>query len=340
MSKPRHILRGMIVVLTIMVIASGIFIALRAAARKTYRVPILMYHEVGDTTDSAWCVPMETFRTQMASLREQGFRAILPSDLIARRKWGKPLPRKPVLITFDDGYLCNLTVIEPILKENGLRAIVYLITRQVAETAPDRREYEGKSCLIWPEVLEMQKRGTLLFGGHSHSHGNLAASADPLPDIAECRNQLKLHGIRQPYSFCYPYGQHNELTQQIVKQAKFETAVVCEDAMAIIGPMTNLFALPRVSVMGGRHDFKLLRKEADVKTLIYQIGHTGIPLEISACRITGDGNAQQVWLPPREVGQGEFELRFAITGNDPRPEQSIVEIWDKHRLFKLATIRE
>lgn len=317
------------------------FVNLHAESQRSCFVPILMYHDVGATADSPWCVPEQTFRSQMTSLRAQGYKTILPSDIPAHFKWGKPLPRKPIIITFDDGYLGNLTVIEPILKENGLQAMIYLITGQVAETAAARREYEGKKCLVWPEVLAMQKRRTFAFGGHSHSHGNLAASGEPLPDIAECLRQLKQHGIHRPYAFCYPFGQYKPDTIKAVQEAGFQTAVVCEDVAASIGPATNLFALPRVSVMGGKHDFKLLKKEADVKTksLVYRVLHTGIPLEISAS-LHASGDGKNIWLPAREVSQGEFELRFTSPDNTMDDEGKSLEIWDKHRLFKLATINQ
>ena len=185
----------------------------------------------------------------------------------------------------------------------------------------------------------MQKRGTFVFGGHSQSHGNLAASGEPLPDLTECRKQLKRHGIRKPFAFCYPFGQYNQNTIKAVQAAGFQTAVVCEDAVASIGPATNLFTLPRVSVMGGNHDFKLLNKRVDTKDkiLIYRILHTGIPLEISAC-LRGNGDEKKLWLPTREVAQVEFELQFMLPDADMARTQQKLEIWDKHRLFKLATI--
>ena len=320
-------------------VLSWICAELRVESKRPCSVPILMYHDVGETANSAWCVPIETFRAQMISLREQGFKTILPSDISAHFGWGKPLPRKPVIITFDDGYFSNLTVIEPILQANGLRAVIYLITGQVAETEADRREYEGKKCLAWPEVAAMQKRGNFVFGGHSQSHGNMAASEKPLPDIAGCLKQLKLHGIRKPFAFCYPFGQYNQNTIKAVQEAGFQTAVVCEDAVASIGPATNLFALPRVSVMGGSHDFKLLNKEADAKykTLIYRLVHTGVPLEISA-GLRGTGNESDIWLPARTISRGEFDLQFMLPDADMANTQKKLEIWDKHRLFKLATI--
>ena len=333
-------MRLKIIILAAIVVLAGILLALRAETRRQYSVPILMYHEVGENTNSAWCIPLETFRSQMTSLREQGFNTILPSDIAAHRKWGKSLPRKPIIITFDDGYLSNLKIVEPVLKKNGLRAIVYLITGQTAETAAERRQYEGKYCLVWPEVCAMQKRRIFAFGGHSHTHRNLAVEANPLPQIAECRCRLLLHGIREPYSFCYPHGEYNQETIKAVKQAGFQTAVVCEDAVASIGPATNLFALPRVSVMGGSHEFKLLSKQVEPgkQALICRVFHAGIPIEISAC-LRGNGKTKEIWLPAREVSPGEFELRFVLPTDIAGPERNLVEIWDKHRLFKLATIK-
>ena len=188
----------------------------------------------------------------------------------------------------------------------------------------------------------MQKRGTFVFGGHSHTHKNLAGDANPLIQISKCRRQLRLHDIRKPFAFCYPFGQYNQNTIKAVQEAGFQTAVVCEDAVASIGPATNLFALPRVSVMGGSHDFKLLNKEADVKekSLIYHVLHIGIPLEISAC-LRGNGkkkNEKDIWLPAREISQGEFELQFMLPDADMANTQKKLEIWDKHCLFKLATL--
>lgn len=331
--------RSLVVVAGVM-LALIIFAALRVESRRTVSVPILMYHAIGAAENSPWCVPTETFRAQMAALREQGFQTILPADLVAHRQWGQPLPRKPIMITFDDGYLCNLTTVEPILKANGLRAIIYLITAQVAETAAERRQYEGQDCLVWPEALAMQKRNTCAFGGHAHTHANLAAVQDPWPEIAECRNQLKRHKIHQPDAFCYPYGEHRPKTRAAVQQAGFQTAVVCEDAVAKIGPATDLFALPRVSVMGGKHEFRLMAGDLDAakQALACRLAHAGLPIEISAG--LGLRNQRQLWLPAREVAQGEFELRFALPPNTSREEIVRLEIWDKHRLFKLATINQ
>lgn len=326
--------------IAVVCLLSWLFAEFRAEAKRQYSVPILMYHEIGPRENSPWCVPVETFRAQMDCLREQGYQTILPSDLAAHLLRGKPLPAKPVVITFDDGYLSNLTEVEPILKDYGFRGIVYLITSLVAETAAERKQSEGKDCLVWPEALAMQKRQIIAFGGHAHDHNNLAVDAQAAFQVSECFRQLTRHGISPPYSFCYPHGQQNQQTRRLVREAGFQTAVVCEDSIAEIKPDTDLFALPRVSVMGGKHDFQLVSGDIDAEkqSLAARILHTGIPLEISAglC-LRGQ---ETIWLPAREVAGGEFELRFVLPENTSRDAIEKIEIRDKYRLFKLATITQ
>jgi peptidoglycan/xylan/chitin deacetylase (PgdA/CDA1 family) len=338
MNKIRYVVFGAFIALAITATTLITLRARRAEAKRQACVPILMYHEIGARADSPWCVPEETFRAQMASLREQGFQTILPSDLAAHLRRGKPLPRKPIVLTFDDGYLSNLNIVEPILKEHGFRALVYLITSQVAETTAGRKQYEGKDCLVWPEALAMQKRRIIAFGGHAHTHNNLAVDGQAAFQITECYRQLARHGISAPYAFCYPHGQQNQATRRLVREAGFQTAVVCEDTVALIAPAVDLFALPRVSVMGGKHDFRLIAGEIDVekRALAGRILHSGIPIEISAglC-LRGQ---EPIWLPAREVGGGEFELRFVLPENTSRDAIDRIEIRDKHRLFTLATI--
>lgn len=304
--------------------------------RSVRAVPILMYHHIGPVEDSPWWVPRDVFEGQMRALREQGYTAILPADLAAHQRWGKPLPRRPVILTFDDGYLDSLTTVEPILKQYGLRGIVYLITENIGATPGQRRQFESSDCLVWPEVRAMRRRGILTFGGHAPAHQNLAALDDPFPLVRECFQQIKKNAGFKPDSFCYPHGQYNDPAVEAVRRAGFTSAMACEDAVAQIGPDCNLLALPRVSVMGGRHRFTVTRAPINAadNEIGFRVKHEGVPLEVSA-RLEGVPGYD--WLPSRELVNGEeVEGRWKWQATAGRANPPDLELWDKHRIFRLC----
>ncbi|MFH1970517.1 MAG: polysaccharide deacetylase family protein [Verrucomicrobiota bacterium] len=357
------------VLLLAFVVALGLTMQRLRESHRTRAVPILMYHKIGAVTNNAWWVPTGVFERQLRALRNQGYSTILPDDIVNHRKAGKRLPPKPVMITFDDGYRNSLALAEPLLKKYGFRAVVYLITDTVAETPETRRQYEGVDVLTWPEIKAMQKRGTFVFGGHGHRHQNLAALTDPYPDIRECYLRLRRQGIRQPFSFCYPYGQYNARTIAAVKHAGFRSAMVCEDRVALTGKPMNLLALPRVSVMGGEHEFHVKPSRYPPEGGVIGIMHTGIPMEVSprliwsglparpsyahrskgfatflrppeqasrrreagAAPAKAGATVEQGWLPAVEVRNADYEWRWPANGSNAAPVR--LEIWDKHRLF-------
>ncbi|MBI2441034.1 MAG: polysaccharide deacetylase family protein [Lentisphaerae bacterium] len=319
------------------VCAAGLFAWRLREARQIREVPVLMYHKIGAVTDNAWWVPTDVFERQLRALYFQGYATILPADLVHHHKTGKRLPSKPVLITFDDGYRDSLATAEPLLKKYGFQAVVFLPTAFIAETPETRRSFEGQSCLIWPEVKAMQERRTFVFGGHSHRHENLIVAGDAEADIRECFDQLRRHAIRQPFAFCYPHGEYNAQTTAAVKRAGFQCAFGCEDRVAQTGRTNNLLELPRVSVMGGRHDFRVSNQTWAKRTdFTLNVHHEGIPIEVSPRLVVSGAVADQGWLPAVEVGNANYEWRWPRPAAQSKPLPPLrLEIWDKHRLFLL-----
>lgn len=337
----RHnIQRGLIIGLSLgaLVIFMAVIGWRVADYRRVRTAPILMYHHIGPVESSAWWVPPDVFERQMKSLRDRGYTSILPSDLAAHQRWGSPLPPRPVIITFDDGFLDSLTTAEPILAKYGLRGIVYLITACVSDWPGRRGQFEGADCLDWEEVREMRRRGTLTFGGHSHGHQNLAASGDPLPEIWECYQQILRKGGFAPDAFCYPYGEYNARAMDAVRRMGFSTAMVCEDAVARTGPGVNRLALPRVSVMGGRHRFSITRErdKESANEVVARVWHEGIPIEVAPCLKGLTDPAAGAWLPARGFGNGtEIEWRWTLNNPADRDKPLSLELWDHHRILPL-----
>ena len=320
----------------ILVLATLVFLSYRQRAT-SQPLAILMYHVIEDSHESLWCVPPDTFKKQIRFLYEQGYKTILPSDLVAHQAWGKPIPRKSLILTFDDGYLSNLKIVEPILKRYGFRGIIYLITKYVAEHPEQRQIFHGIDCLSWQEIGAMQKRGTFAFGAHSHTHANLAALKNPLPEIEKSYQQIVKHGLPAPDSFCYPYGQFNNKTIEAVRTAGFTTGMICKDKLAYTGREINLFALPRISVIGGHHQFiaKVQFKGEKSNHVIYQVSHRGVPIEVSPELVFTNRALNALWLPSKQMNNEQVEWRWLLPDEIGKKEPFQLQIWDKYRIFPL-----
>ncbi|MGB9578439.1 MAG: polysaccharide deacetylase family protein, partial [Halothiobacillaceae bacterium] len=125
-------------------------------------VPILMYHEVAPHTPEmsrlkqSLLVTPEEFSRQMQYLKDNGFTTVTLDDWMAARAGQETLPAKPVILTFDDGRIGVYKNAFPILKRNGQKAILFLISAEVGRVV--------KGYLSWSMVQEMENTGLITVG--------------------------------------------------------------------------------------------------------------------------------------------------------------------------------
>ena len=135
-------------------------VQLTAAQRATYvplptfrgAVPVLTYHGINPRIDSQYTITPKAFAEQMAMLRQAGFHTIT-AEQYARFPGGsaKDLPSRPILITMDDGQLDSYRYADPILRQNGFRATMFVITDPVDRGNP--------FYLRWDEFRRMRDSG-------------------------------------------------------------------------------------------------------------------------------------------------------------------------------------
>ncbi len=177
-------------------------------------IPTLMYHKIGAPPPGSklkklWVSP-EEFRRQLAYLKENGYAAISFSDWRDAEKGIKPLPEKPVLITFDDGYMNNYELAYPILREFGMKGCVFLVyeTMDKHNAWHDPASEPWMKMLTWAQIKEMQDSGVIEFGSHTMRHRNLAET--PLDEVrwelTESKRRLEEKLGREVVAFAYPYG--------------------------------------------------------------------------------------------------------------------------------------
>lgn len=338
------ILIGSIVTPAILILAAWagryFYQARQALARLPLPVPILMYHDLSPAGDPAtaadvWTVQIDNFEKHLQSLKTQGYASVLPADLAAAARGRTSLPPKPVVITFDDGFLSSLTLAEPLLRQYGFQAMVYLITATIADSPEQRQQYRGAPCLTWPEVRAAMRRGILAFGVHSHTHPRHPDAV--ALEINVSRDWFRARTGTRPDSFCYPHGQVNAGLERAVREAGYTTAMICEDEVAVLDRGANLLALPRVSVFGGAQRFVvdvLPRNQTGPDCVGGMVRNLGRPVRV-APRLLGTGMPEaQAWLPETRLGPDAQDWRWpAAPGADLKKMR--LEIWDRNRILLL-----
>lgn len=206
-------------------------------------IPILMYHHVSHCPGLVTLSPM-TFTKQMTWLANSGWKSISSTDLELFYQ-GVPLPRKSVMITFDDGYLDNLVYAFPVLERLGLKAHIFLITnnisdgpiRNIREINFSHRECEDRVTrgqaddvmLRWSEIEEMKKSGLIEVHAHTHQHYRwdlneknlIQRNAHLTEDISLCRETLIKKLGECSRHLCWPQGFYNLDYVEIAKKLGF-----------------------------------------------------------------------------------------------------------------------
>lgn len=208
---------------------------------------VLAWHALadlaGDPVLERYGVPPERFRGQLETLRKAGYNLISAAEAVRFLEGRGGLPRRPVLLTFDDAYE-NFALLD------GTPAVTFAVSGRLGGT----NEWDlGRGArplrlLDAGELRELAARG-IEVGAHSRTHPDLTRLPDAELDeeIAGSRQDLASLGLPLPRFFAYPYGAEDERVRQAVQRAGFAAAFTVAPGRVL--PGGDLYRLPRIEVM-------------------------------------------------------------------------------------------
>jgi peptidoglycan/xylan/chitin deacetylase (PgdA/CDA1 family) len=189
------------------------------------KLHVLMYHDIGSSIPGAFpdgTISPEEFRKQMAWLADHGYVGIRPLDWVSRHCKGTPLPDKPVLITFDDGYAGVATHGLPVLERHGFGAAVFVVTGRIGSTNTwdQALGYSAVPLMSADEIVSWSLRG-IEFGCHTRTHPNLASLSEKeiQSEVVGSRDDLAAILNQVPAAFAYPWGSFNRAVHNCVRSA-------------------------------------------------------------------------------------------------------------------------
>ena len=212
-------------------------------------VPVLAYHAVADDPPEPirrWSVTPARLREHLDALRELGAQGLTVTELLACYRGERPLPARPVLLTFDDGYEDFLLDALPLLTAAGFPATLYVSSGLMRDERPVLHTLPGR-MLSWAQLREVAAAGVEI-GAHSHTHREL----DTLPraeaawEVEHSRSRLQDELGQAVRTFAYPYGYSTAHVRAAVRDAGYEAACGVRNAYSHAGEDT--FALSRILV--------------------------------------------------------------------------------------------
>jgi peptidoglycan/xylan/chitin deacetylase (PgdA/CDA1 family) len=250
------------------VVWGGAIVTREAAFRfeRTSALPILMYHRIAESGPkglSPYRTHPKDFEEQVRWLRRRGYYSVSIDQWSNAMQTNTPLPGRPVLFTFDDGYGDFAEVAWPILDRHGFSALVFVVTGKVGGFADWDVSYGEPAPLMgWRDIRQLARSG-VEFGSHTRFHKRLSCltTDEVLEECTNSRLLLERELERRISAFSYPWGAHNPDVCRMVSKAGYRMGLTTRPMLSRL--TDDPFALPRLEVLGNfrLRDFATLLDE-------------------------------------------------------------------------------
>jgi len=243
------------------------------------RIPVLMYHRVGDAHNDwerKYCVSSARFSAHMHTLAHTGWQAVTIDDFFSWLDGKIELPEQSFLLTFDDGFLGVYEYAAPVLTALGWPATVFLVSQLIGQRDA-WCEAHNPSGVTYPlmdasQIRELRECG-FSFHSHTRSHADLLTLDDnALHDqLAGARDDLQtVLGVAVDY-LAYPYGRYDDRVLLAAQAAGYCAAFSVQPGFN--RPDIDRFRLRRLDVFGTDSAAVLCRKITH-GTNIGSLGHS------------------------------------------------------------------
>lgn len=219
------------------------------------RVPILLYHRLIRHADAVagrvrddepiWAVHDTTFAEHMGHLRDAGYTTLDFDAYLRIRRGEEPLPRNPVIVTFDDGYESNYTLAFPVLRANRQKATIYVALEPDQET---RDLVAGIDGFLSPDQMREMVEHGIDVQSHSLTHCILTELPDDRVrfELEESRKRLEAITGRPVRHLAIPRAGYSRRVRRVAEGLRYET--VCCNNKGTATALSDPLALPRIVI--------------------------------------------------------------------------------------------
>lgn len=235
-----------------------------AAEGEGIKLPVLMYHAIMSDPNrmGEYVITPQAFRRDLEYISQAGYETVVLEDIIAHVRSGAPLPEKPIMITFDDGYYNNYLHAFPMLREYGMKAVISVIGTETDKYSVCGEVNENYSHCTWDMLRQMHESGIIELQNHSydmhHIHsGYMGIGKKSGEEIAAYRTRLYMDLSRMqdrfyeelgtsPTAFTFPFGCAPADSRPVLDELGFIASMGSEERTYVVTDSSDcLHLIPR-----------------------------------------------------------------------------------------------
>lgn len=234
-----------------------------ADAGLTRTVPILMYHEVKYTKLGKDAISPWELECDLIFLRDNGYTPVTVGDLIDFVTADATLPDKPVVLSFDDGYMNNHKLALPLLRAYNVPVSLSIIVKNTDDFTRDPSASIDYAHMTWAQINEFVSYGAEItnhtYAMHGWGVGRNGCTQKPgepdaeyvtelTRDVLTAQTHIYENTYTVPETFVYPYGKYSDKTDEVLKNLGFQATLTCDYGVNLIekGRPDCLYNLKRV----------------------------------------------------------------------------------------------
>lgn len=241
-------------------------------------LPIIMYHSVlkNESRLGEYVVSPDTLEADLKYLSEHGYSAVLPEDLVEYVYDGVPLPEKPVMITFDDGHVNNMTYALPMLEKYEMKAVISVVGSFSEKYSKEDDHNPAYAYCTWEDIRVLSESPYIEIGNHTYdmhrtdrrkgcqklrSESGEEYSRVLYEDIGKLQSLLAEKSGCTPTAFAYPFGYLCKESVPILQEMGFKVTMnCCEKPNYITRSPNTLYGLNRYNRPSGISTEKFMEK--------------------------------------------------------------------------------
>ncbi len=227
-------------------------------------LPVIMYHSLvkQDNAAAQYVCPIGQVESDLRWLRENGYESVSLEELIAFADGQAALPSKPVLLTLDDGYRNNLTLLPPLLEQYDAHAVISVVGEYADIYTAWGEDGSPHTCMSWEDLVRAAGMERLELANHSYYFHHLAGRQGSAQKPGESRDswqaaftadtQSLQRALEEtcgvtPVCYAYPFGQLTQGADDLLREMGFRVSLTCNELRSVVtsGDPDCLFSLGR-----------------------------------------------------------------------------------------------